>query len=165
MVEAAVVMPVLIMFYGLSVFIYQCYEAKSSVLAETRHEAFRAALHQCEGTGAPRRTATDAPSLANALGAPYVDEILNHVNVTPYMEIHGMKATSRAEVNATNAPLSRNVLTHTFNSESQVFCVPRTIGGSGTSYVAPARRESVSQAYRGLGSIIDELRVLFNEKI
>lgn len=169
MVEAALVMPVILMFYGLFVYMRDIYEVKSQVLATTRHQSVRTALHQCQGGAAPGLAGAGfngVTAFTDSQNAPYAKEVMNGARIQSYVETHGMKSKALTQKAATNAPLkSVDPSSHTFNSESQVYCVPRTIGGSGPSYVEPARKQALAVVDRAIKPVIDELREIFNEKL
>jgi hypothetical protein len=168
LVEASLVMPVIVIFYGLMVFVFHEYDLKGSLMATTRLQAFQTALHQCKGSDDIAPTAagfTRVDAFEGATRAQYVSAILDGAGARAYVATGGMKATATTHGVASNSPLSQVVRERDISSESEVFCVPRSMGGAGNAFVAPARRQAVALVDRVLGPILSALRVLFNEKL
>lgn len=118
MVEAAVVMPVIILFFGLQVYIYSAYTGKQQVMAESRNEAFSKALKgACSLLPFPiepdRLNERGAADIANEVG---MDMIKNGAV--------GATATKRA----TNAGFVSDVITSRVTAKSFVYC--NTRGGA-----------------------------------
>lgn len=160
-------MPVVVIFYGFMVFAFDEYDRKGALMAESRHQAMRTALHQCQGgeASAAETSLDGVPSYDAAVRADYVGGILANARLRSYVETRGMKATARAVGTATNAHLSRLIYTRAMASESQFFCVPRTLGGNGNGFVAPARQGALDMVEQAIGPVLRLLRAILNERI
>jgi hypothetical protein len=166
LVEAAAVMPVLVIFYGILLFVFHEYDLKGSLMAATRHEAFRMSLRQCQDASDPKQTEVGfggVPSFESSVRSPYAPDVIQGSRLRPYVETRGMKAIAMATGTATNAPLSQAVRSRTISSESEVFCVPRSMGG-GQDYVPPARTAAIGLVETIMGPALDLLRKLFDTK-
>jgi hypothetical protein len=162
LVEAAVVMPLVVMFYGLMAFVFSEYEVKQRIVAKSRYEAFRSSLHQCVSDGGPDVGNLD-PTLST-LGTlagfgdvgtfAYVPAVLSGATMQSFVVARGNRTTVTSRGLATNAELSNVVRTRDLTAVSQVYCNPRDImdtAAASSNVPQLSRRLSISVSDQAMG--------------
>jgi hypothetical protein len=152
LVEASAVMPVILIFYGLMVFVFREYDVKTTLMAKSRDAAFRGALHQCGAGAEVDRASADlarVPGYGSPEKAAYSRRVLDGAEMETFVTARGMKATSMSRDTVTNAPLSQLVRTRELTASSQVYCVPleiQQVAARITGVPGASRQESLSLA-------------------
>jgi hypothetical protein len=129
LVEAAAVMPVLVIFYGLMIMAFRERDLKQTLMAESRNRGFSSTLHQC------RAVTVEAPSFGLEKVAGYtsvgthgwVSGLIKGASMQSFVVERGNKTTTTSKGVATNAPLSNMVRTNELSATTQVYCVPLDI--------------------------------------
>jgi len=166
LVEAAAVMPVLVVFYGVMVFVFKEYELASILASKSRHAAFLTALQRCrDGHDLDvSRVPFDAlPGYERIKAAPYVDEVLRDLHIGTFVDTRAMTAHAVATDIATTAGISQVLREKKLTAESAVTCVPTGFAG-GSPYGRVARAGSLSLVRNVMGSWLDVLRHLFETR-
>jgi len=120
MVEAAVIMPVLISFFGFLTFFYAGYSTKQEVMAASRNGAFAQALQGNCGGGQAFPIKPDAPSGQGA------SEVASKSPLDGMVSQGIFTTSGNANKVATNAGLSVLGWTKDVSASSYLFCSPAT---------------------------------------
>ena len=121
MVEAAVIMPVLIGFFGFLTFFYAGYSTKQEVMAASRNGAFSQALQGgCSGGG---KSFPVKPEMPTGQGA---GEVASKSPLDGMVSQGIFTASGNANKNATNAGLSVLNWTKNVTAASYLYCSPPT---------------------------------------
>jgi len=172
LVEAAVVAPVLVLFYGILVFVYREYEVKQGLILQSRHTAFKSALTQCQGLspgeehGLQDRGLNEAPGFAAWSAQRYVPLVADYARMAPFLLDRDVDATVTLTGVATNEVLSNMVRSRTLKSMSQVYCAPKDIlqtgaTGIGESPQVLSRRTAYTLTNALMGELVRFVRVFF----
>jgi len=166
MVEAAAVAPVIVLFYGLLVFVYNEYDEKQSLMAISRYQSVRGSVHQCQSTepGAEASGKVPLESLDSAVRSPYVLRSLEIAKMTNFVEARGMKSTAKNTGTATNAPLSQLLRERALTAESEVYCVPLGLGEN-SDYTKLAIRTTKTLVDDVIGPVLAILKAIFNKGV
>ncbi|WP_394828299.1 TadE/TadG family type IV pilus assembly protein [Pendulispora albinea] len=127
LVEGAVVMPVIVIFYGLILFAYNHITIKQETMLVTRHKAFQNSLRSCpsggeRGSGGFDDLVNGASSVGGeqgqaAIGQAKLDAIITGGFIATTM-------TERRET--TNAPLTSMIRRNMQTTTSSVYCNPES---------------------------------------
>ncbi|WP_394836104.1 hypothetical protein LVJ94_04265 [Pendulispora rubella] len=120
MIEAAVIMPVLIGFFGFLTFFYAGYSTKQEVMAASRNGAFSQALQGGCGGGKAFPIKPEMPSEQGA------GEVAANSPLNGMVSQGVFTTTGNASKAATNAGLSVLNWTKNVTASSYVFCSPAT---------------------------------------
>jgi hypothetical protein len=168
MVEAAAVIPLLVLFYGILVFVFREYDLKASLMASSQAEALRGTLHQCRAEDTETQRAHHelwrAPSNARWSQQPRVGRVLDIAGMRTSMEARGMKSVARSEGKATNSPLSQMVRERLLVAESQVYCVPLGLGEN-NDYQPLAKSTTRAIVDDVIAAALRALREIFDRKL
>jgi hypothetical protein len=135
LVEAAVVLPVMCIFLGLMLYVQQEYKAKQTMMAQSRHDAFSAALHaNCGGGG---DIGNGFPiSIPSVLG--FVTPITNALKsamdfvTSTQTSDHGTSVGGNAHSSGTPLP------GRAINAHSYTYCSPKSFSEELNSFVDSA---------------------------
>lgn len=159
MVECAVVMPVIVLFYGLNIFFYRGFDLKETLMARTRHSVFSDSLHGCPQSNSAALGLERVPAYPTSASG-YESAITGGAHMDSFRSGRGMKTRATASGTATNAPLSTIVYTSKIEAASQVYCVQRSgdpVLGAGQDVLPVARREGLSLVQTVMGGLVRRL--------
>lgn len=119
LVEAAVVMPVLVIFLGLTMFVHKEYMAKQETMTDTRHAAFSKALHggngDCNGSG----------NIGN--GIPVLQDVTKYVPILAPVKA-ALESLVSTDDEASTRTGSWKGRSRTVSSQSYLYCTPKSYG-------------------------------------